>query len=84
MGTIAIQTQCCLQEKDDWETDEEEGGAQGKRCSSWSLCLGIGALAAALLARLIAHRPRCPGASRKRPSSLARPVQMHVNVTLRT
>ncbi len=25
MGTIAIPTQCCLQEKDGWETDEEEG-----------------------------------------------------------
>ena len=27
MGTVAIQTQCCLQERDDWETDEEEEGA---------------------------------------------------------
>ena len=24
MGTVAIQTQCCLQERDGWETDEEE------------------------------------------------------------
>ena len=31
MGTIAIQTQCCLQEKDAWETDEEEGGAQEEK-----------------------------------------------------
>ena len=28
MGTIAIQTQCCLQERDDWETDEEEGAPE--------------------------------------------------------
>ena len=27
MGTIAIWTQCYLQEQDDWETDDEEGGA---------------------------------------------------------
>ena len=30
MGTIAIQIQCCLQERDDWETDEEEGAPQEK------------------------------------------------------
>ena len=30
MGTIAIQTQCCLQEKDDWESDEEEGAPEEK------------------------------------------------------
>ena len=30
MGTIAIQTQCCLQERDDWETDEEEGAPEEK------------------------------------------------------
>ncbi len=30
MGTIAIQTQCCLQEKDGWETDEEEGAPEDK------------------------------------------------------
>ena len=30
MGTIAIQTQCCLQEKDDWESDEEEGSQEEK------------------------------------------------------
>ena len=29
MGTIAIQTQCCLQERDD-ETDEEEGSQEEK------------------------------------------------------
>ena len=81
MGTIAIQTQCCLQEKDDWESDEEEGAPEEK-ASSWK-CLGIGALAAALLARLVAHRPRCPGVSRRRPSSPASPVQMQVNVTMR-
>ena len=28
MGTIAIQTQCCLQERDGWETDEEEGSQE--------------------------------------------------------
>ena len=30
MGTNAIQTQCCLQERDDWETDEEEGAPEEK------------------------------------------------------
>ena len=30
MGTVAIQTQCCLQERDDWETDEEEGAPEEK------------------------------------------------------
>ncbi len=30
MGTIAIQTQCCLQERDDHETDEEEGSQEEK------------------------------------------------------
>ena len=30
MGTIAIQTQCCLQERDDWDTDEEEGAPEEK------------------------------------------------------
>ena len=30
MGTIAIQTQCCLQERDDQETDDEEGSPEEK------------------------------------------------------
>ena len=30
MGTIAIQTQCCLQERDDRETDEEESSQEEK------------------------------------------------------
>ena len=30
MGTISIQTQCCLQERDGWETDEEEGSQEEK------------------------------------------------------
>ena len=30
MGTIAIQTQCCLRERDDWETDEEGGAPEEK------------------------------------------------------
>ncbi len=30
MGTVAIQTACCLQQRDDeWETDEEEGAQEG-------------------------------------------------------
>ena len=30
MGTVAIQTQCCLQQRDDeWEDDEEEGAREG-------------------------------------------------------
>ena len=30
MGTVAIQTACCLQQRDDeWETDEEEGAREG-------------------------------------------------------
>ena len=28
MGTVAIQTQCCLQQRDEWETDEEEGAPE--------------------------------------------------------
>ena len=28
MGTVAIQTQCCLQERDEWEDDNEEKGAR--------------------------------------------------------
>ena len=72
MGTVAIQTQCCIQERDDWDDDDR---------SMWS------ALTAALLARLLAHRPRCPGASQTQapssPRAEGRPVQMHVNVTLR-
>ena len=29
MGTVAIQTQCCLLKRDDdWETDDEAGSAQ--------------------------------------------------------
>ncbi len=66
------------------------------KCLS-SLCLGLGALAAALLARLLAHRPQCPGVSLKRPSSSPRgrdlldynharegkSVQMQVNVPMR-
>ncbi len=30
MGAVAIQTQCCLQEINDWETDEEEGAPEEK------------------------------------------------------
>ena len=30
MGTVAIQTQCCLSKRDDeWEDDEEEGAREG-------------------------------------------------------
>ncbi len=28
MGAVAIQTQCCLQQRDEWETDEEEGAPE--------------------------------------------------------
>ena len=52
-----------------------------RRCSSWSLFAG--ALAAALLARLLGHRPRCPGASQKLPAS-PKLVQMNVNLTVHT
>ena len=30
MGAVAIQTQCCMQQKDDWESDEEEGAPEEK------------------------------------------------------
>ena len=71
MGAVAIQTQCCMQQRDDCETDEEEDAPK-------EMCLGT--VAAALLARLLAARPRCPGASRKQPASPARTsVQMDVN-----
>ncbi len=29
MGTVAVQTQCCMQQRDD-ETDEEEGASKEK------------------------------------------------------
>ena len=42
---------------------------RGPRCSLLSLCLGMGALTVALLARLLAHKPRCPGPlAKQRPS----------------
>ena len=31
MGTVAIQTQCCLQKRDDWETDEDESAPPQKK-----------------------------------------------------
>ncbi len=30
MGAVAIQTQCCMQQRDDCETDEEEGSPDEK------------------------------------------------------
>ena len=51
MATVAIQTQCCLSKTDnDWEDDDDEADSArgGRRCSLWSACLGMGALATAL------------------------------------
>ena len=42
----------------------ERARKRGPRCRLLTLCLGI-ALMAALLARLLAHKPRCPEAFRR-------------------
>ena len=31
MGAVAIQTQCCMQQRDECETDEEEGAPKEKK-----------------------------------------------------
>ncbi len=49
----------------------ERARKRGPRCSLLSLCLGMGALTVALLARLLAHKPRCPGPLAKQRPSLA-------------
>ena len=49
----------------------ERAHKRGPRRSLLSLCLGIGALTVALLARLLAHKPRCPGPLAKQRPSLA-------------
>ena len=52
----------------------ERARKRGPRCSLLSLCLGMGALTVALLARLLAHKPRCPGPlAKQRPSFQMRP-----------
>ena len=64
---------------------------RGQRCSLWTQCLGTGAVAVAFLARLIAHRPRCPDPLVKqqplsRPEEgewQERPAQISVGVKLR-
>ena len=43
----------------------ERARKRGPRCSLLSLCLGMGALTVALLARLLVHKPQCPETSRK-------------------
>ena len=86
MGTVAIQTQCCLSKRDDeWEDDDGDSAPEGGQCSLLSLCLGMGALPVALLARLLAHKPRCPGASQTQPPYRPegrRPIQICVDVKL--
>ena len=64
-------------------TKTETARKRGRRYSLSSLCLGMGALTVALLARLLAHKPRCPGASRTQPpfcQAEGRPVQICVDV----
>ncbi len=47
----------------------ERSRKRGPRCSLLSLCLGMGALTVALVARLLAHKPQCPGPlAKQRPS----------------
>ena len=47
----------------------ERARKRGPRCSLLSLRLGMGALTVALLARLLAHKARCPGPlAKQRPS----------------
>ena len=60
----------------------ERARKRGLRCSLLSLCLGMGALTVALLARLLAHKPRCPGPlAKRRPSFQMRPsVQVGVDL----
>ena len=36
MGTVAVQTQCCLQQRD--ESDEEEGGVAGGEGAAHGAC----------------------------------------------
>ena len=66
-------------------TTKQTARGRGQRCSLLSLCLGMGALTVALLARLLAHKPRCPGASQTqqpyRPES-RRPIQICMDVKL--
>ena len=38
-------------------TTKQTARGRGQRCSLLSLCLGMGALTVALLARLLAHKP---------------------------
>ena len=73
------------------KTTKQAVRKRGHRRSLWTQCLGIGALAVAFLARLIAHCPRCPGPLAKqqalsRPKEgewQERPVQISVDVKLR-
>ena len=74
------------------QTTKQAVRKKGQRCSLWTQCLGTSALAVAFLARLIAHRPRCPGPlvkqqplSQMRPEEgewQERPVQISVDVKL--
>ncbi len=67
-------------------TKTETARKRGRRYSLSSLCLGMGALTVALLARLLAHKPRCPGASRTQPPCQPEgrwPIQICVGVKLR-
>ena len=88
MGTVAIQTQCCLykrDEEDDLETDDEAGAREGTAVQlvepvPWHLRPDRGPPGAP---------PRSPAAVprslKQPPSSLrakGRPIQICVNVTL--
>ncbi len=93
MGTVAIQTQCCLLKMDDdWETDDEAGSAQeGTAVQLVDPMPWHGRPGGGFLARLIAHRPRCPGPLvKQQPLSRLeecewqeRPVQISEGVKLR-
>ena len=66
-------------------TTKQTARGRGQRCSLLSLCLGMGALTVALLARLLAHKPQCPGASQTQPpfyQAEGKPVQICVDVKL--
>ena len=87
MGTVAIQTQCCLSKRDDeWEDDDEDSAQEGTAVQLVEPVPWHGRPAMALLARLLAHKPRCPEASQQQRPLFQpegrRPIQICVDVKL--
>ena len=86
MGTVAIQTQCCLSKRDDeWEDDDGDSAQEGTAVQLVEPVPCHGRPEMALLARLLAHKPRCPGAFQTQPPYQPegrRPIQICVDVKL--